>query len=58
MSDSSFRVLVDAAEQWASQRGLHLVVVRSNVMRSESHPFYEKIGYQRTATSHLYRKNV
>jgi D-ala-D-ala dipeptidase len=45
-------------EQWASQHGLHTIVVRSNVVRSASHPFYEAIGYQRTATSHLYRKQV
>lgn len=52
------RVLVNAAEQWAVRHGLHTVVVRSNVVRSESHPFYEGIGYQRTKTSHTYRKDV
>jgi len=52
------RALVDAAEEWASQHGLHSVVVRSNVVRAESHPFYEGIGYQRTGTSHTYRKEV
>jgi ribosomal protein S18 acetylase RimI-like enzyme len=51
------RALVDAAEEWASQHGLHTVVVRSNVVRAESHPFYEGIGYQRTGTSHTYRKD-
>ena len=38
--------------------GLHTVVVRSNVVRPESHLFYEGIGYQRTATSHVYHKQV
>jgi len=52
------RALVNAAEQWALQHGLHTVVVRSNVVRPESHPFYEGIGYQRTKTSHTYRKEV
>jgi GNAT superfamily N-acetyltransferase len=52
------RTLVKAAEQWALQHGLHTVVVRSNVLRPESHPFYEGIGYQRTKTSHTYRKEV
>jgi GNAT superfamily N-acetyltransferase len=52
------RTLVNAAEQWALQHGLHTVVVRSNVARPESHPFYEGIGYQRTKTSHTYRKGV
>ena len=52
------RALVTAGEQWAVQLGLHTVVVRSNVVRPESHLFYEGIGYQRTATSHVYRKQV
>jgi GNAT superfamily N-acetyltransferase len=52
------RTLVNAAEQWALQHGLHTIVVRSNVVRPESHPFYEGIGYQRTTTSHTYRKEV
>jgi len=52
------RTLVNAAEQWALQHGLHTMVVRSNVVRPESHPFYEGIGYQRTTTSHTYRKEV
>jgi GNAT superfamily N-acetyltransferase len=52
------RALVNAAEQWALQHDLHTVVVRSSVVRPESHPFYEGIGYQRTKTSHTYRKGV
>ena len=50
--------LVTAGEQWAVQHGLHTIVVRSNVVRPESHLFYAGIGYQRTATSHVYRKQV
>jgi hypothetical protein len=34
------------------------MVVRSNVARPESHLFYEGIGYQWTATSHVYHKQV
>jgi GNAT superfamily N-acetyltransferase len=52
------RTLVNSAEQWALQHSLHTVVVRSNVARPESHPFYEGIGYQRTTTSHTYRKEL
>ena len=52
------RALVDAAERWALRHGLHTVVVRSNVVRPESHPFYARIGYRRTTTSHAYRKEV
>ncbi len=52
------RALVNAAELWALQHGLYIVVVRSNVVRPESHPFYEGLGYQRTKTSHTYRREV
>ena len=52
------RALVRAAEAWAVLHGLHTVVVRSNVTRSESHPFYEELGYWRTKTSHTYRKEI
>ena len=52
------RKLVEAVEQWARSRGLDQVSVRSNVIRSESHPFYERIGYERFKTQHAYRKRV
>ena len=50
------RRLVEAIEQWARARGLNDIFVRSNVIRPESHPFYERIGYTRYKTQHAYRK--
>jgi GNAT superfamily N-acetyltransferase len=52
------RRLVEAIEQWARGRGLDQVSVRSNVARGESHPFYEKVGYTRLKTQHVYRKSL
>jgi GNAT superfamily N-acetyltransferase len=52
------RSLVAAVEEWASSRGLEQMAVRSNVTRSESHPFYERIGYVRVKTQHAYRKRL
>jgi GNAT superfamily N-acetyltransferase len=52
------RRLVEAVEQWAGGRGLDQVSVRSNVARTESHPFYEKVGYTRLKTQHAYRKKL
>jgi GNAT superfamily N-acetyltransferase len=52
------RRLVEAVEQWARGRGLDDVSVRSNVVRPESHTFYEKIGYPRLKTQHVYRKRL
>lgn len=50
------RGLVSAIERWAAARGLEEVAVRSNVTRVESHPFYERLGFVRVKTSHIYRK--
>jgi ribosomal protein S18 acetylase RimI-like enzyme len=52
------RQLVDAVEEWAAKRGLEHVVVRSNVVRTEAHPFYERLGYMRAKTQHAYRKQL
>ena len=52
------RRLVDAVERWALARGLALMSVRSNVVRTESHPFYERLGYVREKTQHAYRRRL
>jgi len=50
------RLLVQAAEEWAVDRGLRSMVVRSNVVRPESHSFYKRIGYTQSKTQHVYAK--
>jgi GNAT superfamily N-acetyltransferase len=52
------RALVEQVEDWARSRNLEQIAVRSNVLRQESHPFYERMGYQRTKTQHAYRKRL
>ena len=52
------RRLIGAVGQWARDRGFDEVSVRSNVARPESHPFYEKLGFTRTKTQHVYRKKL
>ena len=52
------RRLVERVEQWAVERGLTQISVRSNVLRTESHQFYERLGYARTKTQHAYRKRI
>jgi len=49
-------LLVQAAEDWATDRGLRSIVVRSNVIRPESHSFYRQIGYTQSKTQHVYAK--
>jgi GNAT superfamily N-acetyltransferase len=50
------RRLVEAVEEWARRRGLTEISVRSNVIRPDSHPFYERLGFGRYKTQHAYRK--
>lgn len=53
------RRLVEAVEKWARDcGGLENIFVRSNVVRPESHPFYERIGYTRYKTQHAYRRSL
>jgi ribosomal protein S18 acetylase RimI-like enzyme len=52
------RRLVAELERWAGERGLEQLCVRSNVIRAESHPFYERLGYIRAKTQHVYRKQI
>lgn len=50
--------LVMTVERWAAGRGLSEMSVRSNLVRAESHPFYARLGYDRTKTQHVYRKRL
>ena len=52
------RELVAAAEAWALGQGVKVIIVRSNVARLESHPFYERLGYERTKTQHAYSRQL
>jgi ribosomal protein S18 acetylase RimI-like enzyme len=52
------RRLIEAVEEWAPSRGLKQISVRSNVIRPESHPFYESLGFERYKTQHAYRKRL
>ena len=52
------QALLRAAEVWARATGVDEVAVRSNVLRDESHPFYEGNGFERTKTQHVYRKRL
>jgi GNAT superfamily N-acetyltransferase len=50
------RALVAEVEAWAKSRRLEVIKVRSNVVREESHPFYQRLGFARIKTQHVYRK--
>src|SRR5436190_15798975 len=48
------RHLITRAENWARQRGLRGMVVRSQIAREEAHNFYLREGYARTKTSAVF----
>lgn len=52
------RRLVEAAEEWALLRGLSVIVVNSNYLRTEAQGFYEHLGYTVTKTQNAFRKSL
>jgi len=50
------RVLMSAVEQWAAERSLAPVRLRSAAGRHEAHAFYERIGYEHYKTQHAFRQ--
>lgn len=48
--------LVSAIELWALEMGFQEIFLRTNVARAESHPFYERLGFERSKTQHAYKK--
>lgn len=52
------RQLIEAVESWALAQRCPMVYVRSNIMRTGAHQFYERLGYQQLKTSLTFRKLV
>ena len=52
------RRLVEAAEEWAVMRGLSVMALRSNQVRTDAHKFYEHLGYRVAKTQSAFRKNL
>ena len=52
------RLLVARAEKWARELEVEAVVVRTNVVRSESQQFYAALGFHLTKTQAVYRKDL
>jgi GNAT superfamily N-acetyltransferase len=48
--------LLHAAEDWARTRGAVRLRVRSRVERERAHRFYERAGYARAKTQHVFAK--
>ncbi len=52
------KALLDKAEAWALENGLSSLRVRSNVIRSRAHHFYEEAGYSIIKSQHVFEKKL
>jgi GNAT superfamily N-acetyltransferase len=50
--------LVQRAEQWARERGVDKMLVRSRAVRKDAHRFYLRLGYSHTKTSEVFTKPI
>jgi GNAT superfamily N-acetyltransferase len=50
--------LLRAGEQWAQQRGIKVMRVRSNVVRERAHRFYERLGYEVLKSQRVFQKEL
>ena len=50
------KALLAAAEDWARAQGFAFMRVRSNVLRTRAHRFYEREGYVRIKSQAVFRK--
>ncbi|MCH6255373.1 GNAT family N-acetyltransferase [Puniceicoccaceae bacterium K14] len=50
--------LIKVIEDWTREIGLERLIVRSNLLREESHVFYRKIGFSKTKDQSVYAKEI
>lgn len=50
------QLLVERGENWARERGLTAMGVRSNILRERAHRFYLRLGYHVTKSQTIFRK--
>jgi GNAT superfamily N-acetyltransferase len=52
------QAMMEAAEQWARDRGLGHLRLRTNLVRADAHRFYERIGYKPVKEQRVYEKRL
>jgi GNAT superfamily N-acetyltransferase len=52
------RGLMKQAEAWAREKGCQAIRLRSNIIRTEAHEFYEQVGYAKVKTQWVFRKDL
>jgi GNAT superfamily N-acetyltransferase len=52
------KVLLQSSENWAKQKGINEILVRSNIVRERAHNFYLANGYKYINQSKKFMKNA
>jgi GNAT superfamily N-acetyltransferase len=52
------KILLARAEEWARERGVRTIGLRSNVIRERAHAFYEREGYTVLKKQKAFRKGL
>jgi len=52
------KALLEAGENWAIDRGIEVIRVRSNVIREGAYRFYEHMGYNDVKTQNVFLKEL
>jgi len=52
------KALMARAEDWARERGFRDVSLRTNIIRKETHRFYQSLGYEITKTQYKMKKRL
>lgn len=50
--------LLQVAERWSKERGCASLIVRSNVVRTRAHGFYDRNGYVTIKSQRFFRKQL
>ncbi len=51
-------LLLQRAREWAALNGCAVLRVRSNVMRDRAHGFYNRLGFRRIKTQHVFEERL
>jgi GNAT superfamily N-acetyltransferase len=52
------RALMERAERWARERHCTIVFLRTNVLRTDAHSFYARLGYLNDRTQFAFQKRL
>jgi GNAT superfamily N-acetyltransferase len=52
------RFLLQHIERWAEEKGCDTILVRSNIIRTEAHLFYQRVGYENIKQSKVFAKKL